>query len=260
MEKPKHYMLIACAVLYRECYYCAALSNNIIDIKLCEKGLHDIGAAKMSTRLQSEIDDIDPNNYDAILLAYGLCSNGTMGLRSKIPIVLPRAHDCITLLMGSKEKYLQYFNQNTGTFYRSSGWIERETSSLDNPESTVSQMGISTYQEYVEKYGEDNAKYLMEILGSMAHYNKLAYIDTDVGNFQHYKNDVKKTAAEKGWKYEEVQGNIDLLLRLLNGEWDDNDFLVISPGSTSEPSHDESIIKSKSNKKMSNNSNEPDQK
>ncbi len=176
MEKPKHYMLIACAVLYRECYYSAAISKNIIDIKLCEKGLHDIGAAKMSTRLQSEIDDIDPNNYDAILLAYGLCSNGTMGLRSKIPIVLPRAHDCITLLMGSKEKYQQYFNQNTGTFYRSSGWIERGTSSLDNPESTVSQMGISTYQEYVEKYGEDNAKYLMETLGSMAHYNKLAYI------------------------------------------------------------------------------------
>jgi hypothetical protein len=171
-----------------------------------------------------------------------------MGLRSKIPIVLPRAHDCITLLIGSKEKYLQYFNQNPGTFYRSSGWIERETSSLDNPESTVSQMGISTYQEYVEKYGEDNAKYLMETLGSMAHYDKLAYIDTGVGNFQHYKNDVKKTATEKGWKYEEVQGNIDLLLRLLNGEWDDNDFLVIFPGSTGEPSHDESIIKSKSNK------------
>ncbi len=208
MEKPKHYMLISCAVLYRECYYCAALSKNIIDIKLCEKGLHDIGAAKMSTRLQSKVDDIDPNNYDAILLAYGLCSNGTMGLRSKIPIVLPRAHDCITLLIGSKEKYLQYFNQNPGTFYRSSGWIERETSSLDNPESTVSQMGISTYQEYVEKYGEDNAKYLMETLGSMAHYDKLAYIDTGVGNFQHYKNDVKKLRRKKDGNMRRFKGTL----------------------------------------------------
>jgi hypothetical protein len=269
MEKPKHYMLIACAVLHRECYYCAAISKNIIDIKLCEKGLHDIGATKMSARLQAEIDSVEANNYDAILLAYGLCNNGTMGLHSKIPIVLPRAHDCITLLMGSKEKYQQYFNQNTGTFYRSSGWIERDTTSdciehgtsyINNPESTVSQMGISSYQEYVKKYGEENAKYLMETLGMMSHYNKLAYIDTPGGDFQNYKDNVKKNAIEKGWKYEEIEGNIDLLLRLLNGQWDDNDFLIIPSGYTSEPSYDESIIKSKSNKKMSNNVNEPDLK
>ncbi len=179
MEKPQHYMLIVCAVLYRECYYCATLSKNVVDIKLCEKGLHDIGAEKMSVKLQAEIDAIEADNYDSILLAYGLCNYGTTGLRSKIPIVIPRAHDCITLLMGSKEKYKQYFNQNTGTYYRSSGWIERETSSQTNPDSTTAQMGISTYQEYVEKYGEENARYLMETLGTMKHYNKLAHIDID---------------------------------------------------------------------------------
>ena len=89
VENPKQYILIACAVLYRECYYCAAISKSIVDIKLCEKGFHDIGAEKMSTRLQSEIDAIDTNKYDAILLAYGLCNNGTAGLRSSIPIVVP---------------------------------------------------------------------------------------------------------------------------------------------------------------------------
>ena len=34
LYKPKHFMLIACAVLHRECYYCASISKNIIDVKL----------------------------------------------------------------------------------------------------------------------------------------------------------------------------------------------------------------------------------
>jgi hypothetical protein len=242
--KPKHFMLIACAVLHRECYYCASISKNIIDVKLCEKGLHDIGAQKMSSRLQTEIDSIDPDKYDAILFAYGLCNNGTMGLHSKLPIVIPRAHDCITLLMGAKEKYQQYFNKNPGTYYQSSGWIERETACVDNPESTISQIGIGSYQEYVDKYGEENAKYLMETLGMMKNYDKLAYIDTHVGDFQDYKKQVQSEASDKGWKYEEIQGSIELLLRLVNGEWNDSDFLVIPPGCTSQPSYDDNIIKS----------------
>jgi hypothetical protein len=58
MEQTRRYMLIACAVLYRECYYCAALSRNTVDVRLCEKGLHDVGAERMSARLLAEIDAI----------------------------------------------------------------------------------------------------------------------------------------------------------------------------------------------------------
>jgi len=39
VNKPKHYMLIACAVIYRECYYCAAIADNIIDIRIMDKDL-----------------------------------------------------------------------------------------------------------------------------------------------------------------------------------------------------------------------------
>ncbi|MFV1980286.1 MAG: DUF1638 domain-containing protein [Rhodothermia bacterium] len=33
--------------------------------------------------------------------------------------VLPRAHDCITLLMGSRTRYLEYFKAHPGTYFRS---------------------------------------------------------------------------------------------------------------------------------------------
>jgi len=238
-------MLIACEVLYRECYYCVSTVRNIVNVRILEQGLHHLGEIKMAEKLQAEIDSVETEKYEAILLAFGLCNNGIRGLNSKIPLVVPRAHDCITLLMGSKERYLDYFNQNPGTYYQSVGWIERAQSPLSNPDSTTTQMGMRTYQEYVEKYGEENAKYLIETLGDwMKYYTKLAYIDTEVGDFQAYKDQTKKDAVERGWSFEEIHGSLDLLLRMVNGQWDKEDFLVLRPGDKIQPSNNEEIIKS----------------
>lgn len=85
----KKYKLLTCAVLYRECYFCASKANHFIDVQIIEQGLHDIGSTKMLTRLQQEIDKVDTEQYEAILLGYGLCNNGIVGLKSKLPLVIP---------------------------------------------------------------------------------------------------------------------------------------------------------------------------
>ncbi len=243
-NNPAHYILISCAVFARECYYCAAGSGNIIDIKIVEQGLHDVGEAKMSSALQSQIDKVDTGDYDAVLLAYGLCSNGIKGLRSRLPIVVPRAHDCITLLMGSKSGYLNHFNENPGTFYHSPGWLERAKHNLSNPGSTTRQMGMGTYEDYVKQYGEENAAYLMETLGDhLKNYTGLTYIDTQVPGTSHLKSEAADIAREQGLAYSEYTGNTRLLADLMSGQWDKKDFLVITPGKTIAPSYDEGIIK-----------------
>ncbi len=235
---------MACAVFARECYYCAAKSRNIIDLQIIEQGLHDVGEAKMSTALQTEIDAVDTDKYDAILLAYGLCSNGIRGLHADITLVVPKAHDCITLLMGSREKYQSYFSKNPGTFYHSSGWIENADSHLSNPESTTSEMGISTYQDYVEKYGKENAEYLMEVMGDwLRNYNKLAYIDTHVAEKDDYCENEKSIAKERGWDFEKIDGSVQLIMSMVNGEWNAGDFLILQPGETIQASNDASVIK-----------------
>jgi hypothetical protein len=243
MDSLPRYKLIACEVLFREVCHCAAQSHSLIDITFMPKGLHDQGEAKMSARLQEELDRVDVSRYDAILLGYGLCNNGVRGLHSSLPIVLPRAHDCITLLLGSRARYAAYAEQNPGAFYHSTGWMERGMNS-GGEESITAQLGMNqSYQEYVAKYGEENARYLVEALGNwVKNYKRLAYIDTQVGDFQRYKEESQAKAREHGWEYDELQGDVNLLMRLLNGEWDEQDFLVIPPQRTLEPTFDDRVV------------------
>ncbi len=239
MVYKKRHRLIACEVLFREICYCASRCANIVDITFMKQGLHDVGT-KMSETLQDEISRTDAEIYDTILLCYGLCNNGICNLRSPLPIVVPRAHDCIALLMGSKEKYKGYFDANPGTFFLSSGWLERN----DTKGSTQPQMGvIKTYEEYAEMYDEETAKYLIDTLGDwLKNYKKTAFINTHVGSEKIYREMTKQFATEKGWEYEELSGDTGLIYRLMNGDWDPKEFLVIPPYATAAPSYDEDVI------------------
>ncbi len=236
------YKLIGCEILYRELCYCAALAKNVIDLQFMPKGLHNVGEEKMTSRLQEEIDKVEVERYEAVLLAYGLCNNGIRGLRSSLPLVVPRAHDCITLLLGSKEKYLQYFHGNPGTYFKSTGWIERG----DSEDGEIpDQLGLCrSYEDYARQYGEENARYLMEMLGDgRKNYSRLTFIGMSFGAFTDYERQVEEEAGECGWNYQKLEGSLNLLMRLVNGQWDEEDFLVIPPGATISPSHDESIIR-----------------
>ena len=244
MIPKKRYKMIACEILFREVCYCAAKCSNIIDIQFMQKGLHDIGTEKMSDKLQQAIDQTDKEKYDAILLCYGLCNNGVGDLHGTIPIVIPRAHDCITLLLGSKEKYREYFDHNPGTYFKSSGWIERDTDTEEN--DVMSQLGLEkSYEDYVELYGEDNAEYIMEILGGWeTKYTKMTFINTTVGDVGMDRIISRKDAESKNWEFKEIDGDVRLILNLMNGQWDENEFLIVPAGHKIMPSNDERIVNS----------------
>ena len=123
----KKYKVIACKVMMREMYHLAAQSENVIDIIWLKQALHNTPDI-LRESVQAAIDDVEreEEDYDAILLGYCLCSNGIVGLRSKkTPIVVPRGHDCVTMLLGSKERYREIFDGHDGGIYwYSPGWIE----------------------------------------------------------------------------------------------------------------------------------------
>ncbi|MCE7988067.1 MAG: DUF1638 domain-containing protein [Caldilinea sp. CFX5] len=236
---------LSCEALTRMVYLCAAGSPHLVDVELVRIGLHN-EPINLRVLLQQKIDALSRKDFDAVVLAYGLCGQATLGLVAKeIPIVIPRAHDCITLFLGSRARYQEQFESNPGTYWYSLDYIERKEASGTfvvlgaSVDSTNMQ---SKYEEYVAKYGADNADYLMEVMGAwQSHYNRAAYIDLGVGNGVQLEAQTRQEAANRGWQFERLTGNMTLIRRLLDGDWD-QDFLVIQPGQQVAMSYDEDVI------------------
>jgi hypothetical protein len=239
--------LIACEILYRELCAVVARSENQVDIEFMPKGLHDLGQEGMASRLQEALAAVDQSRYDAVLLGYGLCSNGLVGLQAtSIPLVVPKAHDCITLFLGTKERYLDYFQKNPGTYFKTSGWIERGAD-LEQlaPSSVQHKTGMSwSYDDLVARYGEDNAKYLYEELcNTLRNYAKMTYIEMGIEPDGRFEGHARELAAQRGWEFQKLLGDMTLIRRLVDGPWNEDQFLVVPPGHRLAPSFDEGVIK-----------------
>lgn len=240
--------MIACDVLNREISYLSSQSECFVDVTFLHQGLH-CTPEKLREMLQKEIDKTNEGfpynhfgnrpNYDYIIIGYGLCSNGIVGINSsKLPLVIPKGHDCITMLLGSKERYRNYFDSHSGTYWYSGGWVDRGNQPAE-------ERYAGTYKEYLEKYGEDNAEYLMEMEQHwMKDYNNATYINWEsLGNSNYYRNYTLESAKYLNWKFDELEGDPTLLKKMLNGIFDEKEVLIVPPGKKVTQSFNEEVIK-----------------
>ncbi|HZT33650.1 MAG TPA: DUF1638 domain-containing protein [Bryobacteraceae bacterium] len=236
--------LISCDVLYREMCAAVARSPHQVDFEFLPKGLHDRDSAEMLAEIQAMVDRVAAPPYDAVVLGYGLCGTGLAGLTARaIPVVLPRAHDCITLFLGSKERYLDYFNNHPGVYFKTTGWIERgEGSEMSQLALRKWGLGMSR-AELVAKYGEENADFLAaELENYKVTYSQFTFIEMGVEADDRFERRTQADARERGWKFEKIRGDMSLIESLVNGEWDDGRFLVVNPGWRIAARYDDGIV------------------
>ena len=171
----------------------------------------------LHVRLQEIIDQ--SQDYDLIITTYSRCSNVVVGLLSqRVPLLLPRTHDCISLLLGSNERQLKLLMENTGTYYFSRGWLD------------YGRTPYAEYLEYVERFGQDVATDLIKMLyGS---YNKAVLIVTlGTKDIEKYREKVREIANFFGWDVGEEEGDLRLLTALLEGSTE-QDTVYVEPGLT----------------------------
>jgi hypothetical protein len=232
--------LVACEILYRELCVTIAHSPHQVDAAFLPKGLHDLGAA-MRGQLQAAVDEADRQPCDAVLLGYLLCGTGIAGLRAgSKPLVVPRGHDCITLFLGGRERYLDYFNSHPGVYFKTTGWMERGQGLQPG---SIAGLG-RPLEEYVAKYGEEDGRFLWEQLGNQTrNYGQFTFIEMGVEPDGRFEREAAAEATARGWKFEKIPGDLSLIARLVNGDWNPEDFLAVPPGWRVEPTYDGEVMR-----------------
>jgi len=230
--------LLACRVFEREIALHAADVRHIAETRWFEVGFHD-RPDQLRAALQAELDSLaERDDIEAVVLAYGLCGLGTAGLQSKRhKLVIPRAHDCITVFMGSKEAYTQHQRLCPSRFYYTPGWNRERR--VPGPEKIEA---LKT--ELATKYDADDVEFLLETERSQwAPYSTATYVDLGTDDAEVEAEYARRCAEWLGWKFERIRGDAQLLRDLLWGNWDNDRFQIVLPGQQIVHVPDETILR-----------------
>jgi len=230
-------VVITCAVLEDEIGALLEPNGPTLQVVQLPQGLHD-KPPRLRTELQETIEAVETEYHpDAIALGYGLCSRGIEGVHAQAArIVVVRAHDCITLLLGGRERYAEYVAAHPGTYWYSPGWNKNHLP--PGPERYA-----HLRNHYIDQYGEDNADFLMESEQSwFKTYDRATFVHLGAGEVRKERANTKACAKWLGWGYDQVTGDPALLRDLINGRWDGDRFLVLEPGQTLRMTADDRII------------------
>jgi N-methylhydantoinase A/oxoprolinase/acetone carboxylase beta subunit len=227
--------VIACAVLARDIKEVARDLGLTLEHTFLEAGLHE-NPHKLNQQVQQAIDHIsDQGDADRIIIGYGVCGKGTVGLISRdVPLVIPKVHDCIALFLGGDAAYQEQFKTYPGTYYLSAGWCEEKAVPMSQRRGRAwfgnRQL---VYEDVKNTHGQTAADHTFAFLNSwQKNYQRAAFIETRSGQAARYERMAKEMADEYGWRFERIKGDQGMIRQMLTVTESTPRVLVVPPGHT----------------------------
>ena len=230
--------LIACRVLDAEIAALTSPTTRIVRRTTFDIGLHDQPAV-LHARLAAEIETAEAQpDVEVVVLVYGLCGMAIVGLAPRrCRLVMPRAHDCITLFLGSKERYAARIENDPGLYWYSPGWNRNKRVPGPDREADLR-------VAYTAKFGAEDAEALIEIeREAFAKHSCAAYTDHGLPGDQVHRCYAQDCSRSLGWRFAHHPGDPTLLRQLLHGPWPGESFLVVNPGEQVAFAPDATVIK-----------------
>lgn len=177
-------------------------------IRYVESGLHN-HRKTLRAAIEKELSDLDIQTEDRLLLCFGLCGNVFDGmLTGNYQTVMPRSQDCITLLLGSRERRTNLESEQI-SYYLTRGWLYGKA---------------NMHREYIEsceKFGKSMADDIYRQI--FDGYQSVTLIDTHRGDFEQFckegemiakdfKLQVRKCSADLSWLESYLLQDFDTLL------------------------------------------------
>jgi hypothetical protein len=238
MKSPPSIALMICDVFEKELALATAGATHIAEQRVFEIALHDRPEI-MRGILQQAVTELDQrDDIDAIVLVYGLCGCGVVGLHAaRHPLVIPRAHDCRAVFLGSKEEFARRQDACPGCYYYTPGWnLARRVPGPDR---------VALLKETLsQKFEPEDVEFLIDSEREMwASYNTAAFIDLGTAEAAREAAYTQACARELGWNFEHIQGDPALLHDLIWGPWDAERYQIIAPGQQLGHSPDAAILR-----------------
>ncbi len=211
----KNTCIICCKTISEELLAAMESTGCTFPVLWIESGLHNV-PRKLHKVLQDTVDEAEKTGAERILVAMGFCGNSLENLKTETAeLILPRADDCITLLLGSFRRRQQIQNE-AGTYFMTKGWIEGERNIMREYEYTM------------EKYGEEMGEEIFDMM--FGNYRRIGILETGCYDMEPVLAETERIARTLHLAWEKFSGSNEYLKKLMTGPWDEDSFVTLQPG------------------------------
>ncbi|MGL4393051.1 MAG: DUF1638 domain-containing protein [Fusobacteriaceae bacterium] len=193
--------------------------------------------SKLKELIVKEIRETEADKkYSKIILLYGLCGNAIEGIDSSLPIIVPKAHDCCAIFLESGKKFYENFSERLSAEWYTTDYLEKIEELKKVDENFKMNYSRNSLDFYIEKYGDDNGRYLFDILSN--NKKEIIFIETMSENDEKNINYLKKQYE----CVEIVKGGKAFIEKLLEEKKVDDEVLYLKAGEKITPTYDENVI------------------